>query len=173
MLSMLIYVSRVKMTGMDAEAEVARIAARSAERNVAAGVTGALIFTESYFAQLLEGRLWRLDQLFSRLSVDHRHSEIRVLRREPISTRRFSDWSMAYAGRASYCNRFVARYFDDFESRAPERDALALRELMQEFVRTKIRLSAGCHDSQSEEDAEALARLCASIEVPATNRGLS
>ncbi|WP_338661742.1 BLUF domain-containing protein [Pararoseomonas sp. SCSIO 73927] len=95
----LIYVSQNTLHGPveDMKREVDQILAVSRHNNARDGITGALLFNSSCFAQVLEGELDAVHGVFERIQMDPRHSETVVLACEPAS-REFGDWSMAYAG---------------------------------------------------------------------------
>ncbi len=71
------------------------LSARSKNRN--ADVSGALLFNGSAFAQVLEGPLASVEEIFEQIQCDPRHSDVVLLRNEIAPERIFSDWSMAYA----------------------------------------------------------------------------
>jgi hypothetical protein len=98
----LLYVSQSLLDRSRATAEVENIVRVSQSRNAVLSVTGALIFTEVHFAQLLEGPRENVDALMASICNDHRHKDVTVLERNMIPARRFTDWSLAYSGPASY-----------------------------------------------------------------------
>ena len=71
----------------------------SAKRNnMANGVTGALLFNQNYFAQVLEGDRKAVTETFCRIAQDPRHSDHVILDASAICERRFADWSMCFVG---------------------------------------------------------------------------
>lgn len=68
------------------------------EHNSKNNITGALLFNGGYFTQVLEGPLVAIEELFERIQGDTRHIDCVVLCCEPITTRTFTKWSMAYEG---------------------------------------------------------------------------
>ena len=96
----LVYMSRNEIDGDGATVrrEIEDILSRARTRNERAGVTGALIFNSGCFAQVLEGRLASIEEIFERIQCDLRHSDVVVLAFHPIPQRRFGRWSMAYVG---------------------------------------------------------------------------
>lgn len=97
----LIYLSHNEITGSTEmiHKEIEHILMISRERNVAADITGALMFNKNGFAQVLEGPHNQIQETFERIQCDLRHSNVVILDFEPIQTRRFNQWSMAYIGR--------------------------------------------------------------------------
>ena len=90
----LFYVSRAA-TPYDGEV-VKAILATSRRNNHRDDVTGCLLFSGRYFAQVLEGSTdvtsGRLDQI----SADPRHVDFQLLVERPIALRDYGDWSMGY-----------------------------------------------------------------------------
>lgn len=74
------------------------ILARSRTNNGKHGVTGALLFSESCFSQVLEGDQRAVETIFESIRGDPRHRDVTVLSSKPASGRHFPQWSMAYAG---------------------------------------------------------------------------
>ncbi len=95
-LERLTYFSRALLRGphwrvaeeLDALLRVARI------RNAYLRITGALLFHDDCFAQILEGDPEDLSWVFATISADPRHCDVTLLQRTPIAERAFPDWSM-------------------------------------------------------------------------------
>jgi Sensors of blue-light using FAD len=66
------------------------------ESNAEAGITGALVYVDGYFLQILEGKAEDLEDLMARISQDVRHEKVTVLKQGEVSAAHFSDWNMAY-----------------------------------------------------------------------------
>ncbi len=73
------------------------ILAASRRNNGAEGVTGALLFSDGNFAQVLEGDFYAVQRTFERIQGDERHAEVVLLQAQPIETRMFGQWEMALA----------------------------------------------------------------------------
>jgi len=80
------------------EEELARIVDVSRIRNARMSVTGALLFTGVRFAQCIEGPETGVAAIRQSIASDTRHAAVTTLMEGPIAQRRFSDWSLAYAG---------------------------------------------------------------------------
>jgi hypothetical protein len=108
MLHRLIYVSRNALTGsaLEMEREVLRILDSSRRNNERDGLTGALLFNDDCFAQVLEGDFAMLHKVFERIQCDLRHRDTVVLEFGPAE-REFGQWSMAYAGRVGVEARYA------------------------------------------------------------------
>jgi len=96
-LSSIAYISRSRLSGDLAE-QLAGLVRRASERNAQSGLTGALICSPGYFAQVLEGPADALEETFERIQIDPRHSEVEVLYLTAITERQFGNWGMASAG---------------------------------------------------------------------------
>ena len=101
----LIYCSRnVILQGMpDAVMEEAIGAILDAARrhNKTNNITGALLFTVSGFAQVLEGAREVVEHTFERICADPRHADVTVLSFTPTERRSFPDWAMGFSGQMS------------------------------------------------------------------------
>ena len=64
--------------------------------NAAASVTGALLYHNGYFMQLIEGQLDTINAIYDRIQADPRHEVLSVLFEDEISARFFPDWTMGY-----------------------------------------------------------------------------
>lgn len=88
--------------------EIEAIVAIARARNLALNVTGALIATDTYFAQILEGRPRTLDEVMGSIRRDPRHCDVRVQREADIVRRQFEPWSLAYSGSSRHFEQFIA-----------------------------------------------------------------
>lgn len=98
----LVYASRnlLGASETDTRAAVERILEASRRNNARAGVTGALMFNDGAFAQVLEGPQKGVEDTFERIQRDLRHSDVTVLECRPVTQRSFAEWSMAFVGRS-------------------------------------------------------------------------
>ncbi len=90
----LFYVSRASVpqdtTGIH---EILHAARRNNARN---DVTGCLLFSGMYFAQVLEGDLDVVSATLARILKDDRHADVRVLLERDVGLREYDQWSMGY-----------------------------------------------------------------------------
>ena len=96
----LIYISNNCIEGSNAEmhSEIQKILEFARKANSAVGITGALMFNNGIFAQVLEGPQEPLEETFERIQCDFRHDGVVVLSYEETTFRGFDSWSMAYVG---------------------------------------------------------------------------
>ena len=92
MLYHLVYRSRIARQVRFADAEV--IAEQAAEKNQAHQVTGLLMYTTSFFLQVLEGEREVVRETYQRICQDARHEQIEILREGAIFQREFGEWAM-------------------------------------------------------------------------------
>ena len=81
----------------DPAAEIAKILAASRANNARDGVTGALLYSDGCFAQVLEGDLAIVQRTFERIQRDPRHGDVIVLEARRADGRMFGMWDMAMA----------------------------------------------------------------------------
>jgi hypothetical protein len=60
------------------------------------GLTGMLLHGNGTFLQVLEGEDAIVDGLIETIARDPRHTDMKIVSREPISSRQYADWSMGF-----------------------------------------------------------------------------
>jgi len=66
----------------------------SRQFNTLHAITGALIYRDDIFLQLIEGDSVTVRNIMKRIQADDRHSEVNVLSERNIPSRTFSNWTM-------------------------------------------------------------------------------
>lgn len=132
--------NRIKDAGLSPTKEIKAIAASCARNNPSAGITGALIFNDHYFAQVLEGDRKQVSTALWRISQDARHSDPILLTGEAVTERRFPTWSMAFAGHSEAIDRLYLRYGIAVGLDPARMSAPSLMGLIDELVRTETRV---------------------------------
>lgn len=107
MLTSLLYLSQSRISDSVVQDSVQQIIAAAEIRNRKLGVTGAVLFTNRHFAQVIEGERAAIDTLWGDISRDIRHEALIVVERKDIIERRFGDWSMAFFGPSDFVTRQV------------------------------------------------------------------
>lgn len=127
-LSRMIYYSKNAIpAGKDsAFREISEILKKSTEHNRKENVSGALLFNQNYFAQVLEGDRKAITKTFCRVCRDDRHTDIVILENRPVSERIFLDWSMAFAGHSEVADDLYRRFstHSNFEPAKMSADSL-------------------------------------------------
>jgi hypothetical protein len=137
MISSLLYVSRSLLRQPDQAREIDNILAVARTRNANLNLTGALAFTETHFAQVLEGSRSAIDELMESIRRDRRHTDIQVTRVETLPERRFPDWRMAYSGPSIFVTNRIKPLLEESlhpSGKVIKSDLLIL--LLHEFVTT-------------------------------------
>ena len=129
----LLYISESQIEPTNAQPVVTQIVSRSVHNNAQKEITGALLFTGTHFAQILEGTPRSIEQLMSVLIEDPRHQNVRIVERSPISSRKFPDWKMAYFGPSQFVSRHVLRLLNENTQSEQRRATEWLTELAHEF----------------------------------------
>jgi hypothetical protein len=75
-----------------------RLLYHSYENNQALGITGALIYENNKFGQVIEGAEKDIEALWQKIQKDSRHKNVRLIESRVISERSFSKWTMVFQG---------------------------------------------------------------------------
>jgi len=70
--------------------------AHARRHNAEKGITGALVYADGVFLQILEGDSTSVKALMGKILQDVRHETVTVFREGEIAAAVFSDWDMAY-----------------------------------------------------------------------------
>ena len=132
-LETLLYISESKIQPDIAQSEIRRILADAHSFNPSVGITGALLFTGTHFVQVIEGEKVSIDALIASINRDPRHTNVNIVVRDPLTARRFPDWSMAYNGPSKYVSRHVTRLLNGPSALESNRAADWLAELLEQF----------------------------------------
>lgn len=132
----LVYSSCAKLNAQSSAdiAMIDEILAKARECNTKVDVTGALLFTEGRFVQVLEGDRNDVRATYDRIEEDPRHANVEILSSQFSDRRRFKRWSMAFVGD----NEALRNRFDDSPlaelGKKPAGDALL--DFMLELARS-------------------------------------
>ncbi len=96
----LVYVSTA--TPLADLAQIEQLLDRAQERNARAGLTGVLLYDAGNFMQYVEGPADALARVYSSIRGSRLHSGVIEILREPIRTREFPEWSMAFRSAAAF-----------------------------------------------------------------------
>lgn len=123
----LVYVSKSLLPIGQASAEIQSIVEVATARNAAAGVTGALLFTGTRFAQMLEGDEEAVLAIMASIAADERHCDVVIIDQGPAAARCFADWSLVYVGHSTFASGIVERALAE----SGQSDGYALRNLIR------------------------------------------
>jgi hypothetical protein len=91
----LVYRSHSLLPPDGRSAALASIFQTARSRNKQVGVTGALLLTDHYFVQALEGEESVVRALYARIAEDPRHEQVTLIEDRAVGVRVFSRWAMA------------------------------------------------------------------------------
>ena len=97
------YLSQSKLDWTDEAID--QLLERSKQNNTTKGITGVMIYANSYFMQLIEGPQSAVDEPYSVIDADPGHDILSLLRKQEIESRQFSDWAMKYRDTADLGER--------------------------------------------------------------------
>lgn len=86
------------------ESDIRYILEQSHRNNAARGMTGALLFHEGNFLQILEGERETVEALYALIARDPRHRGVLRLLGYDCDTRLFAQWTMGFADPAALQN---------------------------------------------------------------------
>jgi Sensors of blue-light using FAD len=113
MLVRLLYVSTLKSN--NDPAVIDSILAQSRSHNPALGITGILVHSDGIFLQALEGGRKQVNQLYSYITQDPRHTDVELLHYEEIAERRFGGWTMGQVNLAKVNASVLLKYSETAE----------------------------------------------------------
>lgn len=90
-------VYRSQATTIFTRQELPELLHRARLKNQQQHLTGLLLYADHQFMQVLEGPEPALSALYAQIQADPRHTNVCTLSYEPIETRAFPDWRMAFA----------------------------------------------------------------------------
>lgn len=128
-----LYISDSLVAPMDVESEVHAIVALSRTKNADLGVTGALLFSGTRFAQYLEGPILSIEALRQCISRDQRHQTVRTIGTQSVERRQFAQWSLAFARHSTFIERVLDQALD-YNEKGSQDGARSLTRLLREFV---------------------------------------
>jgi Sensors of blue-light using FAD len=90
--------------------EIEHILERAQARNGKVGVTGVLLYSDGTFMQYLEGSAVAMKKVYTIIQAHPLHHGIIELLREPIASREFPEWSMAFRSASTFAASNPSRY---------------------------------------------------------------
>ena len=97
-------------------------------------VTGALLYSSGYFAQVLEGPKASIEQVFESIQRDQRHKDVTVLECSGIHLRDFAEWSMARVQPVTDTQEAIASIALQTALEDPEAAGQGVLELLRSLV---------------------------------------
>jgi hypothetical protein len=91
----LMYRSHNQIPQDERKVELGKLFSGARSFNKSQGITGALLVSDDWFVQVLEGDEAVVRALFARIEKDPRHDRVAPLETTPVDSRVFSRWAMA------------------------------------------------------------------------------
>ena len=134
----LMYRSHSRIPAGDRKAELGVLFTQARSRNKARSLSGALLVSDDWFVQVLEGDEQTVRALFARIQQDGRHDSVTLLQSDFVGQRVFARWAMAEVSDAGGGDIPLIAHADGISPAAgrgttPEQDAIL--DLMRSAVR--------------------------------------
>ncbi len=117
-----------------ARQHIADILSASRRNNAARDITGALLFSDTNFTQVLEGPRAGAERLYETLHHDPRHKDLLLVLTEPLEARQFPQWSMAYIGPSQSAKEALALAAEGVDESSQGNRVRRLLALMSETL---------------------------------------
>jgi hypothetical protein len=82
-------------------------------------ITGVLYFSNNYFLQYLEGSKNNVLSTYQRISIDSRHTDVRLITTAEIENREFDQWAMAYIPQSDILKPMHLKFTNSPDFNAP------------------------------------------------------
>ena len=100
----LIYRSRSRIPDEQRSSALADIFGVARSKNKQTGITGALLVTDHWFVQALEGDESAVQRLYEHIRDDARHDEVTVIESTAVDERVLSRWAMAEVSKLGHAD---------------------------------------------------------------------
>ncbi|MDJ0338370.1 BLUF domain-containing protein [Cryobacterium sp. PH31-O1] len=100
--------------------DIAAILVQARANNVAHQLTGALIYHDRKFIQILEGPEQEVRSRLRAITADPRHRSIHMVSEESITERQFPQWTMGFRPLSDPAVKHLAGYDDIFDGSTGE-----------------------------------------------------
>ena len=103
----LLFISDSLLQADERERELRDIVSTTMRNNGWLQLSGALVYSQTRFTQLIEGPAGSVDLMMSRIMADPRHANIRIISRDRRRDRRLLSWKLAYSGKSLFVERAI------------------------------------------------------------------
>ena len=100
----IVYRSHSRIAQNERDTVLAEIFDVARANNKNADITGALLITDHYFVQALEGDEAAVRSLYEHISEDQRHENVTVVDEGSVDSRLFAQWAMAQVSAAGHAD---------------------------------------------------------------------
>jgi hypothetical protein len=119
--------------------ELGALFTQARSRNKRAQLTGALLITDDWFVQTLEGDEQVVRDLYARIEVDPRHDRLEVLEAAIVAGRVFERWAMAKVADDGEPDLPLIAHVDGIAPAAPRGRTTPEQEAVLEVMRDAAR----------------------------------
>ncbi len=112
------------------DADIQNICDISNANNSIDDITRSLMYSGSYFVQILEGSRTNISKCYTRICRDTRHGDVTLVGFSAINERRFPDWNLRYIGGSQLDIRIINRFFPKGFNPTIISDPNALRDFL-------------------------------------------
>lgn len=128
----LIYFSEnlIEPNGRSVLSQLNDVLAASQRNNERDGITGALVFDDRWFLQILEGERAAVWRTLHRISDDERHANVVIAEAAEVEERLFGNWWMGLATRNAETAPLFAPYLRNGLLRPQDMSARAILDLV-------------------------------------------
>ena len=113
--------------------ELGDILQQAQDNNTLNGITGMLVFNNSYFLQTIEGPRAQINRLLYSLIADQRHHDLQLLETRELTHREWSKWSMHFASSTKANEAIYFKYSTTLDFNPYLLSAESVRGLMSEL----------------------------------------
>lgn len=145
----LVYYStnKLRSRGRALASDLKVLLSQSIRNNSKFGISGGLVFNRTNFLQVLEGDKPDVQQIYERISVDPRHTDVTTVAAELVTKRLFDVWAMGYAGRNATIERLHQRLYYRGGAFSPAQvNTGTLVSLVLEFVSKEEKIASTASD---------------------------
>ena len=83
-------------TGNPTEKDMEQLLLEARTNNLKNDITGCLIYYNGGFIQIIEGEKDKIIELFGKIKIDTRHTDVHLFSDDTITQRTFTNWGMSY-----------------------------------------------------------------------------
>ncbi len=125
----LVYRSHSLIPEQDRKVVLGSIFSDARSNNKRKHITGALLLSDDWFVQTLEGEEASIKELYDKIEADPRHDQVKLLEMKPAADRVFSRWAMAQVSQDGEADIPLIAHTDGISPAAghkttPEQDAV-------------------------------------------------
>lgn len=135
----LVYRSHSRIPAPRRRAVLGELFSQARSNNKKRSITGALLLTDEWFVQTLEGDETQVRELYDRIAADPRHESLELLEQGQVAGRVFARWAMAKVSDGDAPDIPLIAHVDGISKAAPRGDATEEQEGLLKIMRDAAR----------------------------------